>query len=118
MAEPIREAGYVGQLISLAGVRGREGLGRIGMTEAVTVVAASAIVGLLSNPARLAASIQNLSVDDDLDVYFGDTSLGPKFTLPHLGYLQIDYLMPWTGPVYLYSAGTGIVTVSELSVQQ
>lgn len=118
MTKPVRDAGFVGRLVSLAGVLGAEGLGRSARHDSVSISSGLGVIGLESNPLRIAASVQNYSVDDVLNVFLGDTTDGPVFTLKHLGYLQIDINMPWTGAIYLQSGGTGIAAINEMSIQQ
>jgi len=116
MAEPTREQGYEGRLVSLAGIKGSPGLGRRAERFDITTAAATPISGLPANPARIAATIQVTAGTDRVSVYFGDTD-GPYITLGLNDFLQIDYQLPWTGVITLQSAGINTVICNELTVQ-
>jgi hypothetical protein len=117
MALTIREPGYQGELVSLAGVRGKRYLGRQGERFTIALTGGTGQIGMPSNPKRIAATIQIFVGTDDLQVYFGDSTDGPAFILAPRDLLQIDLNLPWTGAVYLYSSGTMSVLCNEITVQ-
>jgi hypothetical protein len=117
MAEPIREPGFQGRLYSLGGIVGEPGQGRQGIRNSYTLGAGVGQIGLTANPRRIAATIQNTDTGDDLYAFFGNDSTGPAYLIASGDMLQIDWNLPWTGTVYLYSAGAITVTCNEVTIQ-
>lgn len=107
------ESGYSGQLISLAGVAGRPGLGRH-----VTSYAGYGGVGTPTqvspnNPMRISALIRN--VGPGASTIYLDTVTACVLQVG--GTLQIDQNLPWTGAISASGTGADLVSVMEISVQ-
>lgn len=114
------EAGFNGQLISLAGVRGRTGAGlfyKQNLVELVTTYSADAVP---ANPNRVWMIIQNrVESTVQVSVSFGDsTPAAASFALQPGESLIIDKSNPWSGSLGFAhaSAGTEYVRVIEFSL--
>lgn len=117
MAEPIREPGYTGRLVSLGGVMGRPFQGRQGIRYTIALTGGVGQIGIPVNPHRISATVQIFVGTDDLQVYLGNSTDGPAFILAPRDLLQIDHNLPWTGAIYLYSSGTMSVLCNEVTIQ-
>lgn len=112
------EMGYNGRLVSLAGVLGAEGKGRI--ISPTTLVVSTAVIALSANPKRISALLQNF--DDPstpgsrMYVFIGNNSSAPIVLAP-LGSLQIDADFPWTGEIWASApANTPVLEMNEVSI--
>lgn len=113
---PHNQDGAAGiQHVSLAGVKGRVGLGLRVTRPDTSLVFTAGLQVLGSNPARRWALIQNIGTTDINASFDSDTAVAADFIIPAKGVLQIDSQLPWTGPVSVYTSGT--VTYIEASVQ-
>ena len=115
------ETGYNGQLISLAGVKGTPGIGRLVNSENKNAAVGNAVL-LPGNVKRIAALIQVTQPTSEGGVHIlfqGEAGLNkPICQLHQWDILQIDDNFPWTGPVlFSDTSATPNVTVSEISVQ-
>jgi len=117
MAEPIREPGFQGRLYSLGGVVGEPGQGRQGIRHLITLTGGVGQIGMPANPRRISATIQIFNGTADLQVFFSDDTEGPAFILAPRDMLQVDWNLPWTGAVYLFSSGTMSVLCNEVTIQ-
>ena len=117
MAIKVQEPGYNGQLISLGGVKGAWGRGRNAVQTVRALTGGVGMIGLPSNPMRIAATVQIFNGTDDLQVFFGDSTDGAVFLLAPRDLLQINMYLPWVGAVYLYSTGSMSVLCNEVEVQ-
>lgn len=116
MANPVRyfEPGYNGQLVSLGGVVGASGKGRV--IDSSAFILAGAIQVLSPNPKRISALILNGDPANNANVFLGDTN-GFSVVLGPLGSFQIDINFPWTGEVDASPAsGNPVISVNEVSV--
>jgi len=106
---------------SLAGVRGRPGLGLILQTDNINTDIAISLNNTLvaENPGRVWALISNQGV---LPVYVGFGVTGGLNGTFHLispgGNLLINKEFPWTGRVGGLSAAPNICRITEASIQQ
>lgn len=97
------DAGYRGQVVSLAGVKGRPGLGTKTKEAILVLVALVEELALEANPGRVWALITN---DSPYDVLF-DFGTGKNLhTLRPYGNLLINKNLPWTGQVEVYCVTT------------
>lgn len=112
------DSGYRGQIVSLAGVKGRLGLGLKLQMDAVAVDNVTRVQVLQSNPQRVFAIMTN---EGDVDVLFaltGDTGYALHRVAARGGVFQIDKDLPWTGGVWFYGAyGATTVSYTEGLVQ-
>ena len=116
MANPVlyTEPGYNGQLVSLAGIMGGPGKGRVVASSAF--ILAGNIQVMSPNPKRISALILNGDPSINVNVFLGGTS-GYAVVLGPLGSFQIDVNFPWTGEVDASPAsGTPTISVNEVSV--
>jgi hypothetical protein len=115
------ETGSLVPLISLGGVTGRLGLGRVMDSGLITVTAGTMFYVLYANPKRISAIIINngdtANPGAGVAVYVGENAQGPFF-LSEYGTFQIDKNFPWTGAVYVAYIGafTPVVAFLEVSV--
>jgi len=113
------EAGYMGTLVSLGGVKGMPNRGRKLYSQYEAFVGADGRIVLGSNPGRISAIIQNVYTSaGHVVVALGDIVSGTEYTayLQPGQSFQIDYNFPWTGIVLLNPQSTAICWVTEISV--
>lgn len=113
-----RDQGFIGRLVSLGGVKGREGLGyMIQHATASTPVGGGKVQIIPANSARACALITNV---DAVRVYLSFVE-DPNFAIHPLdpgGSFQIDEDFPWTGGVWMtYNVGVATVGFTDISVQ-
>lgn len=113
----IADNGVDGQLISLAGLKGRRGLGAVLDHRAATCPAGVKTQILQSNPGRVYALITN---GDTARLYLSfteDTSYNIHPLDPG-GSFQIDRDFPWTGGVWGYNATVQVIVgLTDAGVQ-
>jgi hypothetical protein len=111
------EVGYNGILVSLGGIQGPQGKGRVIRSESTVAVSGEWLLLMSANPKRISAIIQNLSATELLGVYGGDPQANQIYLLPY-GTFQIDKEFPWIGEVYISPGGVVpiIVGYNEISV--
>lgn len=112
------DAGYVGQIQSLAGVLGRAGLGLV--TSGYANDVSTGVEVAQANPSRVWLTVQNTSNENssnaDIRVQLG--THGFYIYLKPYGSLLINKDLPWTGIVGVEPVGAGAkVRVIEASVQ-
>ena len=110
------EPGYNGRLISLGGVVGKRGVGRQSIRNNINLAASVGQIGLPANSRRIAATIQSYTVGDDLQIFLGNSTDGACYIISSRDVFQINYLLPWTGAVYMYSTGILAVVCNEIVV--
>jgi len=110
-----REQGYVGRVVSLAGVVGMEGRGRESYNDLIPMVGSTGRLILTSNSRRISAIIQN-RIAGDLYITLGEEYNGLGIVLFQNQSLQIDRDFPWTGDIRGFSLTSGNVGVIEISI--
>jgi len=114
-----KEPGYVGQLISLAGVKGVAGQGRATVEDTITLVGAGLQFIVPANPKRIALLVQNhYSSDSILKFSLGGANATTAKSLQIGDTLIIDALFPWTGMIR-FDAPAGannVIVYTEISV--
>lgn len=111
-----QESGYfLGlELISLSGVKGVKGRGRqINQQSYAMTTTARQILD--NNSQRISALISNRTTSAN-DVTLDLGAQGTSMLLPVGGSIQIDVLLPWTGPIVGVTTGTATLDVIEVSV--
>jgi hypothetical protein len=109
------EPGHGGELVSLAGVKGRKWYGRQLISGYVTPNNTNVLI-LGSNPKRISAVIVNIG-SNDVYLEFGETSAdNTKLMIKPGGSFQIDALFPWTGQVNVFSAASNNVSFVEVEI--
>lgn len=114
------EAGYLGRLVSLGGIVGADGKGRV--VKSTTLASSANVTAILANnPKRIAALIQNGDTTNVAFVYLGTDTAGTFTSNPIVlnpgGSLQIDVNLPWTGEVMIVTAAVAVsVVATEISV--
>lgn len=115
----VSEPGYNGQLVSLGGVHGLAGYGRIVQPYQAFILSGLVLV-LPANPKRISAMLQNW--DDAANpgsrvLLFLGGQYGQLIQLLAYGSLQIDNNFPWTGEIYANAvANTPSLNVIEVTV--
>lgn len=109
-----REDGCIAELVSLAGVKGRSGLGR--EVKGIARLATNAYPEIVnSNLRRLSCILQN-SGTSNIWLYLGNADNYSEFLLVPGGSFQIDKDFPWTGAIRAYAVGSESVTGAEILV--
>lgn len=111
-----QDLGSLVQLVSLAGVKGKVGFGLNLERTRGTLAALGTGTVAGANPRRVWCLITNDHDANDMEVSFGETPADPTHTIVAHGHILINYLLPWTGDVRLYSTAGVTYTVSEASV--
>lgn len=112
-----RDVGYLGQLVSLAGVKGAQGKGLLITGGEATINAGTPERVLDSNPQRVWALLTNDGAVN-VTIIFGDASgdSGTHVLVPN-GSLLINEFMRWTGAIVsTCAAGVGTINYTEASV--
>lgn len=116
----VRDTGYLGQTVSLAGVKGALGQGLVVQIESVALASSTNIQVLQSNPSRKWAVLQNINTND-ITVFFGDVAASgvAGVRLAKYGSFQLDKNIPWCGAMTAFqdSGSTINLFVMEASVQ-
>jgi len=101
------DAGHLGELISLAGIKARGGRGLKVDGNAVVVTAGTVSTIIPANPKRKWALISNDSSSYCLVYLDTYASYPSQIRLEGYGHLLINADMPWTGAVAVGAPGTG-----------
>lgn len=117
----IKDSGSTGELISLAGVRGKAGLGLNLDYNTVPIPTSVNTQVLQANPARKWAVLHNIN-DSDITVFFGDVAAAgiAGIRLPKYGTLILNKDLMWSGSMTAFQdSGATINMFSiEASIQQ
>lgn len=119
MSDTLYDGGYVGQLVSLAGVKGRDGLGaRVWSSQPAPPATGAGVEVMGPNPSRLWALITNEGTVD-VQLAFDNVFTNGLFTLRPGGSFMINKNLPWTGTVHARVTGgvAGTLSVAAASVQ-
>jgi hypothetical protein len=107
-----KDGGYLGQIVSLGGIKGAPGQGLTTQTANVTTAAGIGFVCLAANPGRVWALITNEGAGD-LTYSFEGGITAAHVLLPK-GHILINRDLPWTGAVTV--DGTSVVSTTEASI--
>lgn len=116
MSDSLYDSGAVGQLVSMSGLKGRDGAG-VKVWSSTPAPTTTPVVVVSTNPARLWVSITNegtVDIQISLDGTFnnGYSTIVPK------GSVLFDKNAPWTGAIWAKTgAGTGLIGLFEAMVQ-
>ena len=112
-----KESGHDGELISLGGVRQRDGRGRQILSDYITSVGGNIVQCLEANPKRISALFQNRGTDVILFALGEQSGGGTAILLDPHGTLQIDKDFPWAGAVFVTSPTNVDFSMLEISIQ-
>jgi len=116
MSIELYDSGYIGRMVSMAGVVGREGMG-LRIYSSLPAPTATPVLVVGANPVRLYLLITNEGTVD-VEIAFNETFTDGKHTLVPGGHILINKDMPWTGAVWARTlAGTGSLGIESANVQ-
>lgn len=116
MSDTLRDQGYIGQYISLAGRKGAPGKG-LKIWSSTPAPGTTPVVVCSPNSDRVYALITN---EGTIDVKIAfDESFGNGYhTLKPNGSMLINQDMPWIGGIYAETAaGTGLLGLEEAMIE-
>lgn len=117
MSVELQDSGYRGQLVSMAGVKGREGMGLVVYSSNPAPTTTPVIISG-PNPARYYVLITNEG-SVNVQIAFNDTFTDGFHTLFPGGSMLINKDMPWTGAIWGKTlAGTGSIGLEAAKVQE
>lgn len=112
----MRESGYNGSLVSLGGVVGPPGIGRLSNYEYITFAGAVTAVSILpDNPKRIAAMLY-VNGANPVVVYLSNNFVGMRFELQPGDAFFINELFPWTGAIIGIATLATNMRVNEVTI--